>query len=97
MIKFIDLCEVWFLPESVASAICWRSPPPHASGIDSKTLDVFWGTADQADPNTLLLIWCGSWGVIWSIVEQPWTHEPLSVKRKIRRASRPGEGIQSGD
>ncbi|GFU44575.1 hypothetical protein TNCV_1506831 [Trichonephila clavipes] len=35
MIKFIDFCEVWFLPESVArvAAICWRSPLPHASAL----------------------------------------------------------------
>ncbi|GFV95172.1 hypothetical protein TNCV_1292901 [Trichonephila clavipes] len=35
-IKFIDFCEVWFLPESVAthtqgSRHCWRSPLPPAS------------------------------------------------------------------
>ncbi|GFU29783.1 hypothetical protein TNCV_4746031 [Trichonephila clavipes] len=35
MIKFIDFCEVWFLPESVSqsSRHCWRSPLPHASGL----------------------------------------------------------------
>ncbi|GFS90946.1 hypothetical protein TNCV_4192701 [Trichonephila clavipes] len=36
MIKFIDFCEVWFLPESVttqSSRHCWRSPLPHASAL----------------------------------------------------------------
>ncbi|GFU88230.1 hypothetical protein TNCV_846231 [Trichonephila clavipes] len=36
IIKFIDFCEVWFLPESVTTQIsrhCWRSQLPHASAL----------------------------------------------------------------
>ncbi|GFW18291.1 hypothetical protein TNCV_4008301 [Trichonephila clavipes] len=36
MIKFIDFCEVWFLPARISSHSshhCWRSPLPHASAL----------------------------------------------------------------
>ncbi|GFU56851.1 hypothetical protein TNCV_88121 [Trichonephila clavipes] len=55
MIKFIDFCEVWFLPESVARVAAvvgdHRSLSLSATriGIDSKTLWMCsWGTGDQA-------------------------------------------------
>ncbi|GFX71678.1 hypothetical protein TNCV_4131241 [Trichonephila clavipes] len=53
MIKFIDFCEVWFLPESVARVpATWRLLEITAAthlGIDSKRLWMCsWGTADQA-------------------------------------------------
>ncbi|GFV26274.1 hypothetical protein TNCV_1990161 [Trichonephila clavipes] len=50
MIKFIDFCEVWFLPESVARvAAIVGEPAATRLGIDSKRLWMCsWGTADQA-------------------------------------------------
>ncbi|GFV40869.1 hypothetical protein TNCV_1637531 [Trichonephila clavipes] len=39
MIKFIDFCEVWSLPESIARvAIIVGDPHCHTLGIDSKRL-----------------------------------------------------------
>ncbi|GFY35377.1 hypothetical protein TNCV_797261 [Trichonephila clavipes] len=46
LIKFIDICEVWFLPVSVAAIV--GDHPATRLGIDSKTLTCSWGTADQA-------------------------------------------------
>ncbi|GFU70707.1 hypothetical protein TNCV_4952011 [Trichonephila clavipes] len=50
MIKFIDSCEVWFLPESVARvAAIVRDHRCHPPRIDSEKLWMCsWGTADQA-------------------------------------------------
>ncbi|GFW45384.1 uncharacterized protein TNCV_4734911 [Trichonephila clavipes] len=63
MIKFIDFCEVWLLPESVArvAAIAGdhRCHAPRYSFKD--TLDEFLGYSRPSSFHTLpRLIWCGS-------------------------------------
>ncbi|GFW53431.1 hypothetical protein TNCV_3928101 [Trichonephila clavipes] len=49
MIKFIDFCKVWLIPESVARvAAIVGYHRCHRLGIDSKRLWMCsWGTADQ--------------------------------------------------
>ncbi|GFW57010.1 uncharacterized protein TNCV_3472931 [Trichonephila clavipes] len=63
MIKFIDFCEVWFLPESVARVAAivgdHRCHTPRHSF--KETLDVFLGYSRPSSFHTLpKLIWCGS-------------------------------------
>ncbi|GFT70845.1 hypothetical protein TNCV_4163301 [Trichonephila clavipes] len=62
MIKCIDFCEVWFLPESVARvATLLENTAATCLGIDSETLDAFLGYSRQSSFHTLpKLIWCGS-------------------------------------
>ncbi|GFX92470.1 uncharacterized protein TNCV_1707461 [Trichonephila clavipes] len=65
MIKFIDFCEVWFLPESVARVAIIDGDhrchtPRH---LFKETLDVFLGYRRPSSFPTLpKLILCGSWG-----------------------------------
>ncbi|GFU76766.1 uncharacterized protein TNCV_4467041 [Trichonephila clavipes] len=68
MIKFIDFCEVWFLPESVArvAAIVGDHRCHTPRQLFKDTWDVFLGYSRPSSFHTLpKLIWCGSWGVIW--------------------------------
>ncbi|GFW17873.1 uncharacterized protein TNCV_1134731 [Trichonephila clavipes] len=49
MIKFIDFCEVWFLPESVAGEAAIVGDHRCHTAVDSKRLcKCSWGTEDQA-------------------------------------------------
>ncbi|GFW18168.1 uncharacterized protein TNCV_4007081 [Trichonephila clavipes] len=63
MIKFIDFCEVWFLPESVArvAAIVGDHRCHTPRHRFKETLDVFLGYSRPSSFHALLkLIWCGS-------------------------------------
>ncbi|GFT94561.1 uncharacterized protein TNCV_1490731 [Trichonephila clavipes] len=65
MIKFIDFCKVWFLPEPVArvAAIAGDHRCHTPRQCLKKTLDVFLGYNRPSSFHTLTkLIWCGSWG-----------------------------------
>ncbi|GFX94553.1 uncharacterized protein TNCV_3087821 [Trichonephila clavipes] len=93
IIKFIEFCEVWFLPKSVArvAAIIGDHGNHTPRHLFKETLDVFLRYSRPSSFGTLpKLIWCGSWGVSsGSIVEQTWTH--VFFRRKIQRASRTGK------
>ncbi|GFX94655.1 uncharacterized protein TNCV_3088841 [Trichonephila clavipes] len=64
IIKFIDLCEVWFLPESVAKlAVIVGDHHRHTTRQGFKeTSDVFcWYSRPNSFHTLPKLIWCGSW------------------------------------
>ncbi|GFX31274.1 retrovirus-related Pol polyprotein from transposon TNT 1-94 [Trichonephila clavipes] len=64
MITFIDFCEVWFLPESVARLAAIVGD--HRCHTPRQILDVLLGYSRPSNFHMLpKLIWCGSWGVIW--------------------------------
>ncbi|GFT91981.1 uncharacterized protein TNCV_125111 [Trichonephila clavipes] len=68
MIEFIDFCEVWFLPESVAriAAIVGDHHCHTPRHWLKETLDVFLGYRRPSSFHTVpKLIRCGSWSVIW--------------------------------
>ncbi|GFU85612.1 uncharacterized protein TNCV_1719031 [Trichonephila clavipes] len=93
MIKFIDFCEVWFLPESVARvpAIvgdhCCHMP----RHCFKETLDVFLEYSRPSSLHTLpKLFWCGSWGCnLGQSLSNLGPH--IFYRLKIRRVSRPGK------
>ncbi|GFU80154.1 uncharacterized protein TNCV_2911631 [Trichonephila clavipes] len=93
MTKFIDFCEVWFLPESVARVVAivgdHRCHTPRHSF--KETLDVFLGYSRPSSFHTLpKLIWCGSWGC--NLGQSLSNHGPhVFYRRTIRRASRLGK------
>ncbi|GFX09377.1 uncharacterized protein TNCV_1887901 [Trichonephila clavipes] len=90
MIKFIDFCEVWILPESVAAIVGdHRCHTPRHCFED--TLDVFLGYSRSSSFYKLpKLIWCGSWGC--NMGQSLSSHGPhVFYRRKIRRASQPGK------
>ncbi|GFS77253.1 uncharacterized protein TNCV_3758401 [Trichonephila clavipes] len=93
LIKFIDFCEVWFLPESVARvAAIVRNHRYHTPRhLFKETLDVFLGYSRPSSFHTLRkLIWCGSWGC--NLGQLLSNHGPhVFYLRTIRRASRPGK------
>ena len=93
MIKFIDFCEVWFLPKSVATvaAIVGDHRCHTPRHWFKETLDVFLGYSRPSRFHTLpKLIWCGSWGC--NLGQSLSNHGPhVFYRRKIRRASRPGK------
>ncbi|GFX81060.1 uncharacterized protein TNCV_1910531 [Trichonephila clavipes] len=63
MIKFIDFCEVWFLPESVArvAAIVGDHHCHTPRHLFKETLDMFLGYSRSSSFHTLpKLIWCDS-------------------------------------
>ncbi|GFV67876.1 hypothetical protein TNCV_926421 [Trichonephila clavipes] len=95
MIKFIDFCEVWFLPESVA--IVATISLPHASALIQKDFVYVLGvqqTKQLSHVAKVDLVW--QLGVYsGSIVEQPWTTCFLSAKDPESEPAR--EAIQSGD
>ncbi|GFU34406.1 uncharacterized protein TNCV_1991791 [Trichonephila clavipes] len=65
MIKFIDFCAVWFLPESVArvAAIVRHHHCYTPQRWFKETSDVFLGYSRPINFHTLpKLIWCGSSG-----------------------------------
>ncbi|GFV35664.1 uncharacterized protein TNCV_1892741 [Trichonephila clavipes] len=86
MIKFIDLCEVWLLPESVATIVgdhrCLT--PRHRF---KKTLDVLLGYSRPRSFHTLpKLIRCGSWRC--NLGQSLNNHGPhIFYLRKIQRAN----------
>ncbi|GFX00805.1 uncharacterized protein TNCV_4577721 [Trichonephila clavipes] len=74
LIKFIDFCEVWFLPESVARVAAivgdQRCHTPRHGFIEA--LDAYLGYSRQSSFHTLpKLIWCGSWGCNLAIIQKP--------------------------
>ncbi|GFT79706.1 uncharacterized protein TNCV_3838851 [Trichonephila clavipes] len=65
MIKFIDFCEKWFLPESVArvAAIVGDHRCQMPRHWFKETLDMFLGYSRPSSFLTLpKLIWCSNWG-----------------------------------
>ncbi|GFW18097.1 uncharacterized protein TNCV_4006371 [Trichonephila clavipes] len=65
MIKIIDFCEVWSLPESVArvAAIVGDHHCHKLRHRFKETLDVFLGYRRPSSFHTLSkLIWCSNWG-----------------------------------
>ncbi|GFT39983.1 uncharacterized protein TNCV_2110861 [Trichonephila clavipes] len=89
MIKFIDFCGVWFLPESVArvAAIVGDHRCHTPRHLFKETLDVFWGYSRPCCFHSLpKLIWCGSWGC--NLGQSLSNYGPhVFYRRKIRRAS----------
>ncbi|GFT11151.1 uncharacterized protein TNCV_1084991 [Trichonephila clavipes] len=91
MIKFIEFCEVRFLPESEArvAAIVGDHRCRTPRHRFKETLDEFLGYRIPSSFLTLpKLIWCGSWGC--NLVQSLSNHGPhVFYRRKIQRASRP--------
>ncbi|GFV66854.1 uncharacterized protein TNCV_4258291 [Trichonephila clavipes] len=93
MIKIIEFCEVWFLPEPVARrADIVEDPRYHKPRHWFKeTLDVFLGYNRPSSFHTLpKLIWCGCCGC--NLGQSMSKNGPHAFdRRKIRRASRSGK------
>ncbi|GFT05591.1 uncharacterized protein TNCV_1044611 [Trichonephila clavipes] len=94
MIKFIDFCEVWFLPESVArvAAIVGDHRCHTPRHRFQETLDVFLGYNKTSSFHTFpKLIWCGSWGGcnLGQSLSNHGSH--FFYRRKIQRVSQPGK------
>ena len=95
MIKFIDFCEVWFLPKSVVgvAAIVGDHSCHTPRYWFKETLDVFLGHSRPSSFHTFpKLIWCGSWGCN---LGQPCTTCFPSAKNPESDPTK--EAIQSGD
>ncbi|GFT12145.1 hypothetical protein TNCV_127821 [Trichonephila clavipes] len=96
MIKFIDFCEVWFLPESVARVAAIVGDP-HASALIQRDFGCVLGerqTKQLPHVAKVDLVW--QLGVLsGSILEQPWATYFLSTKHPKSEPAR--EAIQSGD
>ncbi|GFS72231.1 uncharacterized protein TNCV_2442671 [Trichonephila clavipes] len=91
MIKFIDFCEVWYLPESIARVAAIVEDhrchtPRHRF---KETLDVSLGYSRSSSFHTLTkFIWCSRWGC--NLGQSLSNHEPhVFYRRKIQRSSRP--------
>ncbi|GFW24094.1 uncharacterized protein TNCV_4951381 [Trichonephila clavipes] len=93
LIQIRGLCEVWFVPESVARVaaivgdhLCHT--PRHGF---KETLHVFLGYSGPSSFQTSSkMIMCGGWG--YNLVQSLSKHGPhVFYRRKIRRASRPGK------
>ncbi|GFY02131.1 uncharacterized protein TNCV_5099921 [Trichonephila clavipes] len=93
MIKFIDFCEVWFLPESVArvAAIVGDHRCHTPRHWFKETLDVFLGYSRPSSFHTFPKLICYvNWGC--NLGQSLSSHGPnVFYRRKIRRASRPGK------
>ncbi|GFU31753.1 uncharacterized protein TNCV_1176281 [Trichonephila clavipes] len=93
MVKFKDFCELWFLPESVATvaAIVGDHRCHTPRHWFKEALDVFLKYSRPSSFHTLQkLIWCGS--LMCNLGQSLSTHGPhVFYRRKIRRASRPGK------
>ncbi|GFW44205.1 uncharacterized protein TNCV_2777871 [Trichonephila clavipes] len=90
MIKFIDFCEVWFLPESVATLV--RDHLCHTPRHSFKeTLVEFLGYSRPSSFHTLpKFIWFGSW--VCNVGQTLSNHGPhVFYRRRIRRVSRSGK------
>ncbi|GFT87125.1 uncharacterized protein TNCV_1938161 [Trichonephila clavipes] len=93
MIKFIDFCEVWFLPELVARVASILGDhrchtPRHCF---KEILDVFLVYSKPSSFHTLpKLVWRGSLGC--NLSQSLSNHGPhVFYRRKIRRVRRPGK------